>query len=135
MTVATFPIVTILTTGALALLISALAIWVIVQRVRLKVEWGDGGLTEMAQAVRAHANFAEHVPMGLLAIAACELAGAPRVLLIGLAAILVGARFLSAIGLLQSLGPSLPRQAGASLTIAVTAIAGVTALVLAANRF
>jgi uncharacterized protein len=135
MTAGALPIVTILTTAVLALLTSVLAIWVIIQRVRLKVEWGDGGLAEMAQAIRAHANFAEHVPMGLMAIAACELAGGPRILLIGLAAALVGARFLSAIGLLQSLGPSLPRQAGASLTIAATAIAGATAIILATNRF
>jgi uncharacterized protein len=130
MSSATLPTITILTTAALALLASGLAVWVIVQRVRLKVEWGDGGQTEMARAMRAHANFAEHVPIALLALAACEFAGAPKPLLMGLAAVLVAGRLLSAIGLTRSLGPSLPRQAGASLTIAITAIAAVYVLLV-----
>ena len=122
------PAITILTAATMALLGCGLAVWVIVQRVRLKVEWGDGGNVQMAQAVRAHANFAEHVPMALLALAVCELAGASRPLLVGFAAVLLLGRLLSAVGLTRSLGPSIPRQAGASLTIAATAGAALHAL-------
>jgi uncharacterized protein len=128
MSAATLPIVTIQTTAILAVGAAGLAIWVIVQRVRLKVEWGDGGNRHMAQAVRAHANFSEHVPMALLALGACELAGASRPLVMGMAASLIAARILSAYGLTRSLGPSLARQAGASITIAAMLVAGVTTL-------
>ena len=128
MSVATLPTITILATAVLAVGAACLAIWVIVQRVRLKVEWGDGGNPDMAQAVRAHANFSEHVPMALLAIGANEVAGASRPLVIGMAASLIAARAISAYGLTRSLGPSLARQAGASITLAVMIVAGVTAL-------
>jgi uncharacterized protein len=130
MSVAAIPVITIMATAILAIGAACLAIWVIVQRVRLKVEWGDGGSPDMAQAVRAHANFTEHVPMALLAIGAGELAGASRPLVIGMAGSLIAARLLSAYGLTRSLGPSLARQAGASITIAVVILAGVTALSL-----
>ena len=126
---APIPVITILATAISAIVAACLAIWVIVQRVRLNVEWGDGGNLDMAQAVRAHANFSEHVPMALLVIGACEIAGAPRQIIIGLAITLVTARVLSAYGLSRSLGPSLARLAGASLTLAVMIIAGLTALI------
>jgi uncharacterized protein len=131
MSMAILPVVTIQATAILALGAACLAIWVIVQRVRLKVEWGDGGNTHMARAVRAHANFSEHVPMALLAIGASEIAGASRPLVIGMAASLIAARTLSAYGLTRSLGPSFARQAGASITIAVMILAGVAALLKA----
>jgi uncharacterized protein len=102
MNVAALPVITVLATAILAIGAASLAIWVIVQRVRLKIEWGDGGNLDMAQAVRAHANFAEHVPMVLLAIGASEVTGASRPLLIGLAASLIAARALSAYGLIRS---------------------------------
>lgn len=119
------PIITLTTTAVLALLASVLAIVVIVQRVRLKVEWGDGGNPVMAQAVRAHANFAEHVPMALLALACSEVTGSSRLLVLVCASALVFARVLSAVGLSRSLGPSFARQAGASITIAITGIAAI----------
>jgi uncharacterized protein len=131
MSMTTIPVISIAATAILAVGAACLAIWVIVQRVRLKVEWGDGGNPDMAQAVRAHANFSEHVPMALLAIGASEIAGASRALVIGLAASLIAARVLSAYGLTRSLGPSLARQAGASITIAVMIVAGIAALLQA----
>jgi uncharacterized protein len=122
------PLVTLVTTALMALLASGLAVRVIVKRVKLKVESGDGSKPEMAQAVRAHANFSELVPMALLALAACEIAGTQRVWVIVLAASLVVARLLSALGLSRSLGPSLPRQAGATITLLVTSFAALLSL-------
>jgi uncharacterized protein len=122
------PSITLATTAVLALLTSVLAIMVIIQRVRLKIEWGDGGNPVMTQAVRAHANFAEHVPMALLAIATSEVTGTSRTLIFVCASALVFARVLSAVGLSRSLGSSISRQAGASITIAVTVIAAITSL-------
>jgi uncharacterized protein len=128
MSMSTGPVISILATAILAIGAACLAIWVIVQRVRLKVEWGDGGNSDMAQAVRAHANFSEHVPMALLAVGASEISGASRPFVIGLAVSLIVARTLSAYGLTRSLGPSLARQAGASITIAVTILASLSTL-------
>jgi uncharacterized protein len=126
---AIFPSITLITVAGLALLSSVLAIQVIVQRVRLKIESGDGGHQEMAQAVRAHANFSEHVPIALLALGAYEIAGGQRVLLLACAGALILARLLSAIGLSRSLGPSIPRQAGASITLLVTIVCALAALI------
>jgi uncharacterized protein len=131
MSMLTVPVITILAIAILAVGAASLAIWVIVQRVRLKVEWGDGGNQDMAQALRAHANFSEHVPMALLAIGASEIAGVSRPLVIAMAASLIVARILSAYGLTRSLGPSWARQAGASITLATMILAGITALLQA----
>ncbi len=120
--------VSLVGTGILAIFGALLAIFVIVQRVRLGVEWGDGGNVAMAQAVRAHANFAELVPLALLAIVAAEIAGTSRLIVVGLVTALIAARLLSALGLSRSLGPSLARQAGASVTILVTIMAGACAV-------
>jgi uncharacterized protein len=129
------PLVTLVTTALMALLASYLAVRVIVKRVTLKVEWGDGGKPEMAQAIRAHANFSELVPMALLALAACEIAGTQQLWVIALAASLVAARLLSALGLSRSLGPSLSRQAGASITLLVTSTAALLSLLAFARIF
>ena len=126
--------VSIVGTGILAIFGALLAIFVIVQRVRLGVEWGDGGNVVMAQAVRAHANFAELVPLALLAIVAAEIAGTQRLVVIGMVTALIAARLLSALGLSRSLGPSFARQAGASVTILVTIIAGACAIAAYATR-
>jgi uncharacterized protein len=120
--------ISVVGTGILGIFGAALAIFVIVQRVHLGVEWGDGGNIVMAQAVRAHANFAELVPLALLAIGAAEIAGTSRLIVIGLVTALIAARVLSALGLSRSLGPSIARQAGASVTILVTIIAGACAI-------
>src|SRR5258708_37607872 len=93
------PFVTAILAAILGLFGAALTLNVIVNRVRLKVESGDGGLPAMAQAIRAHANFAEHVPLALLLIAAVEMMGGVRWLVVLLGAGLLLARLLSALRL------------------------------------
>ncbi len=100
----------------------ALTARVIVLRVRTGVQAGDGGHAPLAQAIRAHANFAEQAPLALLLLVIAETVGTPAVLVHALGSVLVLARLASAWGLSHSLGPTMPRQAGA----------GATALVLAA---
>jgi uncharacterized protein len=124
----TLPLITLTTVSGLALLASILAIQVIIKRVKLKIEWGDGANQSMAQAVRAHANFGEHVPIALLALGACEISGVHSLVTVGSALSLFLARLLSAVGLSRSLGPSIPRQAGASLTILVTVVCAIGTL-------
>lgn len=112
-----FPAITPIAAALLGLLGAGLAVAVIVLRVRLGIEAGDGGNPRMAQAVRAHANFAEHATLGLILLALLEIGGTPSWVVVTGAALLVVGRLLSAIGLSRSLGPSFPRQAGASATI------------------
>jgi uncharacterized membrane protein YecN with MAPEG domain len=116
-------IVTSLYAAVLGFLFAGLTINVIVKRVTLAVDIGDGGKAAMLQACRAHGNFAEHVPMALLLIALAELIGSPSAMIHGLAAVLVFARLASAYGLLGSTGPTPGRKIGASLTILVDVIA------------
>ena len=112
----------------LGLLAVLLAARVIVHRVRLGVNTGDGGHAELAQAIRAHANLTEHVPLALLLLALAESAGAWRnaVLVLGIA--LVFARLASAWGLSHSLGSGSGRVAGAGITLLVTVGAAVLLL-------
>lgn len=126
-----FPAITPIAAALLGLLGAGLAVVVIVQRVRLGIEAGDGGHPRMAQAVRAHANFAEHAPLGLILLALLEIGGTPGWVVVTGAALLVVGRLLSAIGLSRSLGPSLPRQAGASATIVSLLLCSVGLAVLA----
>jgi uncharacterized protein len=129
----TAPTIAAFYAGILGLLATGLAIRVIVQRVRLGVESGDYGKPLMAQAIRAHGNFAEYVPLALLLIAFTEILGGKTYFIHALGILLTIARGLSAFGLSRSLGPSFPRQAGASVTIAVTMFASLYAIFLAKN--
>jgi len=84
------------------------------------------------QAIRAHSNLSEHVPLALLLLAFAEAAGAWRGIVALLAVLLVAARVASAWGLSHSLGPTSARQAGAGLTVLVTVAAALLILVRSA---
>ena len=75
---ATFPAVTAIVAAVLGLLGVLLAVRVIVTRVRLGVNAGDGGHAVLAQAIRAHSNFTEHAPLAVLLLALAETSGAVR---------------------------------------------------------
>jgi len=124
MSIAT-PLVAAAYAAFLGLFAVALTVRVILGRVKTGIQAGDGGNAQLAQAIRAHANFAEQVPLALLLIALAEAAGAPTGLIHALGAGLVIARFASAWGLSRSLGPTMPRQAGAGATALVVAVASV----------
>lgn len=124
---ATVPWITALYAALLGLLASALTVRVILGRVRSGVQAGDGGDAQLAQAIRAHANLSEQVPLALLLIALAEVTGAPGAVVHALGAALLVARLANAWGLSHSLGPTKPRQAGAGLTVLVVT---VTALMI-----
>jgi hypothetical protein len=63
-----FPYYTAIYTAVLGFLAALLTVNVIVNRVRAKVDVGDSGVAALGQAIRAHANFAEHTPFALLLI-------------------------------------------------------------------
>jgi uncharacterized protein len=127
---ATVPTITALYAALLGLLGAALTINVIVNRVRAKVDIADGGVATLAQAIRAHANFAEQAPIALILIGLAETLGTRAVIVHVFGVVLVLARLASAIGLNRTLRQSPPRQLGASGTILVL-IAASLAILLA----
>lgn len=81
-----------------AIIFISLSFGVIKLRRKNQVRIGTGGVETLERAIRAHANFAEYVPMGLILIACLEANGAPwwLVLLAGIALII--GRIIHAIG-------------------------------------
>lgn len=62
--------------GLNAILLFALSYSVIRIRVRKRITIGDGGDAALQRRIRGHANYAEHMPIALLLLAALELLGA-----------------------------------------------------------
>jgi hypothetical protein len=93
-------IVTLVTAGVCGLLYLILSIRVVQIRARSRVLIGDGGDADLLQRIRAHANFAEYVPICLILIAALELSyqNAPLALY-WVGGALVAARICHAIGM------------------------------------
>ncbi len=55
---------------------SVLAFTVIYNRRRQKISIGDGGYSDLAHKIRSHGNFAEYVPLAIIALGAAEITGA-----------------------------------------------------------
>lgn len=70
----------------------------------------DEGILQ--RKVRAHGNFAEYVPMGLLFLVALELMSSPNWLLWLLGTTLAIARIIYAWGIIETYGPSIKRATG-----------------------
>ncbi len=115
--------------AVLAILGAVLTVNVIINRARTKIDMGDGGVAKLAQAVRAHSNFTEQVPLALIAIALAESLGTMGWLIHLLCIGLVVSRLVGAYALNKTLNQSPGRQFGASLSILVTAAAGVAIIV------
>lgn len=115
----------------LALLYLAITVGVLRARYASKIALGTGEDRLLFRAARAHANFAEYVPLILLLMALAESGGAPRLLVhaIGLAT-LVG-RTLHAYGIRQEPEPLVFRQAGMVMTLTSLGVAAFTTLAVA----
>ena len=104
--------ITLIYGGLLGLLFLLLSFWVVKRRAQFKVMIGEGEAPEMLSAIRAHGNFAEYVPLTLLLMALCELAGVGALWLhLGGGLLLVG-RILHAIGIQIPRAPNKPRVFG-----------------------
>ncbi|MDQ7069544.1 MAG: MAPEG family protein [Rhodobacterales bacterium] len=68
------------------------------QRLKQKISIGTGDNKAMTKAMRAHANFAEYTPIGLLLMVMAELQGAPIWAVHFLGVLLVVGRFMHAYG-------------------------------------
>jgi uncharacterized protein len=126
--ITTFPATTALCAALLGLLGAALTINVIVNRVRTKVDTGDGGIAALAQAIRAQGNFVEQAPLALMVIGLAEAAGARAGVVWAIAGLLVASRLASAVALNRSLGQSPLRQFGGGTGILVLAAASIVLL-------
>lgn len=108
--------VSALYTGLFLLLMLALAANVVRQRLRGQVSMGDGGNPTLAQAIRAHGNAAEYVPLVLIGLAVLELTGAPATALHLYGGLFFLGRLLHAIGMTRPRAVNKARQLGIVLS-------------------
>ena len=130
-----FPYLTSIYAAILGLLGAVLTVNVIVNRARSDVTQGDGGVPALAQAIRAHCNFAEQTPLALMLVGLVEGFGYRALIVHGLGVVLLAGRLLSAWGLATTLKLSFGRNAGISLTVVVVVAASVLVLYTGAATF
>jgi hypothetical protein len=117
--------------GLLTLIYLALTVGVIRGRYTHKVSLGDGGHSDMNRRIRAHANFAEYVPLALVLMALCELSGTSGKLLAALGALLVFGRMCHAYSLTiheVKRGRIIFRQIGTASTLTVLIVLSLAAM-------
>ena len=118
--------VTPLYAGLLAFLFLVLSARVIA--VRGRVSLGDGGDPVVLRRMRAHANFAEYVPLILLMMSFLELNHASPLMLHGMGAALVIARLLHGIALSFTQKWAFGRFFGTAMTLGLLGIGGAGCL-------
>jgi uncharacterized membrane protein YecN with MAPEG domain len=117
--------------GVLALLYVVLGLQVSRLRRGNRVVFGDGDNIKLRSAIRAHANFAEYVPIIVLLVAMLEMSGLPATRVHLLMGALLVARLLHPLGMY--VGPrtmqfQICRVGGITLTLFVLVSAGIMAL-------
>jgi uncharacterized protein len=116
--------ITLLFTGALAIIQCVLTALVIARRLQAKVSLLDGGDKPLTNRMRAHGNFTETVPIAIIMMAFLEMRGIPSVWLWVIGTSLTFGRVLHAVGLMTR-KPSWGRPIGMGLTVAVISLQGV----------
>lgn len=112
----------------LALLFVALSLAVIRQRWRHRVALGTGGQKPVERAMRAHANFAEYAPLGLVLLGLLEGMGLPPWAVHALGTCMLAGRVLHGWGISQEPERFAYRQIGMSLTFTMLAVAALALL-------
>ncbi|MDP1630872.1 MAG: MAPEG family protein [Caulobacter sp.] len=102
--------------GLHILLMLVLSLLVVRLRSKHKVFLGDEGIPELAQAIRAFGNASEYVPPGLAGLIVLDLSGATPLLVHLGGFILFAGRVIHAFGLYNSVGTSIPRALGMTVT-------------------
>ncbi|HEX7970029.1 MAG TPA: MAPEG family protein [Stellaceae bacterium] len=116
--------------GLNAVIAFVLAALVIRQRQKTRTVFGTGGHLPLEQAIRAHGNFVEYVPLILLLMLLLELGGLGALWLHLMGVALTLGRLLHAWGLSTTHRGSFGRSAG----IALTWLAMLAAIVLCIVR-
>jgi len=93
------PSITASYVAVFALLYAGLSLQVVRLRRRHRVSFGDGGNADLRSAIRAHAHFAEYVPIIALMAAALEISGSATVPIHVLMGALLVARLLHPFGM------------------------------------
>jgi len=93
------PLITAAYVAVLALLYAALGLQVVRLRRGNRVGFGDGGSADLRSAIRAHAHFAEYVPIIVVMAAMLEISGLPAMSLHVLMGALLVARLLHPFGM------------------------------------
>ena len=122
------PSITATYLGILGLLYVVLGLQVSRLRRGNKVLFGDGGNIKLRSAIRAHANFAEYVPIIVLMVAMLEMSGMPATWVHLLMATLLVARLLHPLGMYvgpRTLQFQICRVGGILLTLLVLVSAAV----------
>ena len=91
--------ITLTITGAAAILLIWLAGRVSRLRRQFKISLGDGGNEAMLRRIRAHANYAENMPIVLILLGLLELAGGDKRILWAAGIAFILARILHAFGM------------------------------------
>jgi len=116
------PSITATYLGILGLLYVVLGLQVSRLRRGNKVLFGDGGNIKLRSAIRAHANFAEYVPIIVLMVAMLEMSGMPATWVHLLMGTLLVARLLHPLGMYvgpRTLQFQICRVGGIVLTVVV----------------
>ena len=114
------PSITAFYLAVLALLYVALSLQVIRLRRSNRAAFGDSGNIALRSAIRAHAHFAEYVPITVLMVAVLEMAGASALRVHLLMGALVLARLLHPLGMYAAPGSwrfRIGRSGGVTITI------------------
>jgi uncharacterized membrane protein YecN with MAPEG domain len=125
------PSITAAYLAVLALLYAALGLQVVYLRRRNQAGFGDGGNKELRSAIRAHAHFAEYVPIIVLMVAMLEISGLPAIRVNLLMGALLVARLLHPLGMYatpQTLRFRIFRIGGMTITISVMVVCAVLIL-------
>ena len=105
-----------------------LSLYVVHGRMKYKISLYDGGDRDMARRIRAHANFAEYVPLALLLLFFVEYAGGAAWILHALGLSLFVGRLVHALAFGQLVKIPFGRQAGMVLTLTPMIVAALTLL-------
>ena len=100
----------------LLLTLLGLSLAVVRQRQKHGVMFGDGGVPELSQAIRAFGNAAEYIPPGLVGLTVMAMVGAPALAVHAGGLVLFAGRAAHAVGLSRESGPSQLRSIGMVLT-------------------
>jgi len=127
-----FPATTAFYAAIFALFYVGLSSWVIMARFADRVPHGDGGCDSgLQKRIRAHGNFIEFVPIGLILIGLLETSGASHACIQTLLIILLIARIIHPVGMFaprNSLRQFICRGGSIIATLVVLSIAAVALL-------
>jgi hypothetical protein len=125
------PSITATWLAVLALLYAGLAIQVVSLRRKNRAGFGDADNAQLRSAIRAHAHFAEYVPIIALMVAMLEMSGLPQAGIHALMATLLVARLLHPFGMYARPGSWLFRVGRVwGMTLTMIVMIACAALVL-----